>query len=77
MATVTNNGTVPIGISSAGIAGANPEQFAIQANMCPTTGLLPGGSCTVSVIFQPLAQGAFSGTLQLATTTDLNNPRSR
>lgn len=72
--TVANNGTVPIGIPTVSIAGANPEQFGIQANTCPTTAsLLPGGTCTVSVIFQPLAQGAFSGTLQLATT-DLNNP---
>lgn len=73
MATVTNNGTVPIGIPKASIAGANPEQFAILANTCPATGLLPGGSCAVSVIFQPLAQGAFTGMLQL-TTTDPNNP---
>jgi hypothetical protein len=74
MATVTNNGTVPIGIPKAIIAGANPEQFAMLANTCPTTAsLLPGGSCAVSVIFQPLAQGAFTGTLQL-TTTDSNNP---
>jgi hypothetical protein len=73
MATVTNHGTVPIGIPKASVAGANPEQFAMLANTCPTAGLLPGGSCAVSVIFQPLAQGAFSGTLQL-TTTDPNNP---
>lgn len=71
--TVANNGTVPVGIPTVSIAGANPEQFAVQANTCPATGLLPGGSCTVSVIFQPLAQGVFSGTLRL-TTTDLNNP---
>jgi hypothetical protein len=73
MATVTNNGTVPIGIPKASVAGANPEQFAMLANTCPTAGLLPGGSCAVSVIFQPLAQGTFTGTLQL-TTTDPNNP---
>jgi hypothetical protein len=73
MVTVTNIGPVPIGIPNASITGANPEQFAILPMTCSTTGLLPGGSCTVSLIFQPLAQGTFSGTLQL-TTTDPNNP---
>ncbi|HTH53677.1 MAG TPA: choice-of-anchor D domain-containing protein [Edaphobacter sp.] len=73
MVTVKNNGTVPIGITKSMIAGANPEDFeVVPGTNCPTSGLAPGATCTVPVIFQPQAQGAFQGLLQL-TTTDPNN----
>ena len=56
--TVTNTGTTTSGVPAASITEVNnpipgdPPGFAVTANTC-TVALLPAGTCTVSVQFQP------------------------
>ena len=67
MATVTNNGTGALTVSSVGITGSNATDFAITANTC-TTGPVAasGGTCSISVTFTPGASGVRSGTLNIS-----------
>ncbi|MCU1311855.1 MAG: hypothetical protein JWO20_2980 [Candidatus Angelobacter sp.] len=55
-------GSAPIDIASINVA----EDF-FQQNDCPST-LAPGGQCTVSVKFLPLAEGPRTGSLTIAST---------
>jgi hypothetical protein len=53
--TLTNSGSAPLAITSVGLAGANPGDFA-QTNDCPGT-LAIGASCTISATFGPTVAG--------------------
>jgi hypothetical protein len=66
VATLTNTGTTPIGIS--GIATTGPFS---QTNNCGTT-LAGNANCTITVVFKPTKAGSQTGTL---TVTD-NAPNS-
>ena len=57
--TMTNNGELPLDITSIDISGP----FSLTHD-CGTT-LAPGASCTLSVIFQPTAIGAASGEITI------------
>lgn len=74
--TVTNTGGAPSGVPAASItAGTNPipgdpPGFAVSANGC-TAALPAGGSCTVSVVFQPTSNagdGLYTSVLHVAAT---------
>lgn len=67
--TVSNTGTAPLTITGIGLAGANPGQFA-ETNTCGTfpASIAVGGSCTVSVTFQPTSAGNKNATLRVAAT---------
>ncbi|HXL87732.1 MAG TPA: choice-of-anchor D domain-containing protein [Streptosporangiaceae bacterium] len=60
--TVTNPNSSAVSLSAISISGA----FA-QTNTCPSS-LPGGGSCTVSVQFEPTATGASSGTLSVPSS---------
>jgi hypothetical protein len=60
---ISNTGTVVLPISSIGLAGANPGQFA-QTHNCPAL-VAVGGSCTVRVVFKPTSTGAKSAILRV------------
>ena len=60
--TVTNPNSTAVSVSSVSITGA----FA-QTNTCPSS-LAAGGTCTVSVKFEPTAAGAATGTLSVASS---------
>jgi hypothetical protein len=60
--TVTNPGSSAVSVSSVSVSGA----FA-QTNTCPSS-LPAGGSCTVSVQFEPTSTGAATGTLSVASS---------
>ncbi len=64
--TVTNTGTIALPITSIAIAGAGAGQFA-QTNTCGSS-VAVGGSCTVSVVFNPTASGASTATLSVQTS---------
>ncbi|HYA48023.1 MAG TPA: FG-GAP-like repeat-containing protein [archaeon] len=55
-ATMTNVGVGPLSISGITITGADPGDFS-QTNTCGSS-LSGGGSCTITVVFKPLALGA-------------------
>jgi len=63
--TLTNTGGAALAIRSLATTG----DF-LQANTCPTL-LVPGASCTISVIFAPVAVGSRSGTVTV--TDDASN----
>ena len=66
-ATLTNSGTAPLTISSIGLGGVNPGDFA-QSNTCPLgpATLAAAASCTVSVTFTPTATGSRTASLSIA-----------
>jgi hypothetical protein len=59
--TLKNVGTTAIGVSSISIGGTNASEFG-QTNNCGSS-LAAGASCTISVTFDPTAEGAQSATL--------------
>jgi hypothetical protein len=60
---ISNTGTVVLPISSIGLAGTNPGQFARTHN-CPAR-VAVGGSCSVSVVFKPTSTGSKSAILRV------------
>src|ERR1700739_327336 len=72
-ATLTNNGAVAISISSIGIVGTNPKDFAIYKSTCGST-LAASGSCAVTVLFVPTTTGTRTATLMF-NDTDPSSPQ--
>ncbi len=54
--TVKNTGTSAASISSVALGGNDPGDFSISSNTCPAS-LAAGATCTVSVVFKPVASG--------------------
>ena len=65
--TVTNTGTAPLTISSIGLGGVNPGDFA-QTNTCPLSPgtLAAGAGCTITMTFTPTATGSRTASLSIA-----------
>jgi FG-GAP-like repeat/Abnormal spindle-like microcephaly-assoc'd, ASPM-SPD-2-Hydin len=61
--TLTNEGNSNLDISKIGIGGANASDFS-EVNACASK-IAAGGSCTITVLFHPNAQGAASATLEV------------
>lgn len=57
---ISNGGSATLSISSVKVTGTNASSFA-ETNDCST--VVPGGSCNISVTFDPLSTGALSATL--------------
>jgi hypothetical protein len=58
--TVSNSGNQTLTISSVQESGPDVSQFPPQTDTClPNSTLLPGTSCTVSVVFAPTTTGSF------------------
>jgi hypothetical protein len=71
--TLTNTGTAALSISSVAFTGSDAADFT-QTNSCPSSSatLSAGGTCTISVVFNPTTSGNLSAAL---TVTD-NAPGS-
>jgi hypothetical protein len=65
--TLTNSGTAPLTITSIGLAGTNPGDYA-QTNTCPISPatLATAANCTISVTFTPTATGTRTASLSIA-----------
>jgi hypothetical protein len=61
---LTNTGSAPVIVGSDSVTGA----FAIYADSCASSTVLPGGTCYLYVYFNPAAAGPASGTLTIADT---------
>ena len=74
--TLTNQGSLPLSVSSIALSGTNPGDFA-QTNNCPTgsSTLAVNASCTINVTFTPTATGTRSATLVL-TDNDPASPQN-
>jgi len=67
--TLTNNGAIPLTISSIQVTGTHSSDFVIQSNTCgPSLAILK--SCSVSVTFTPGDVGTRSGVLAVTSGPD-------
>jgi hypothetical protein len=64
MVTLTNVGTAVLNVTSVGIAGTDPADFA-QTNTCSSP-VNPGANCSISVTFTPTATGTRTATISVA-----------
>jgi hypothetical protein len=64
--TLSNTGGLPLTINSYAFSGTNATDFT-QTHTCGTS-LAGPASCTISVVFKPIAAGARAGTLTVVTT---------
>jgi hypothetical protein len=71
--TLVNNQSTSLTISSIGFTGTNSGDFA-QTNTCSSS-VAAGGSCTISVTFDPTASGARSATLNVNDNAS-NSPQT-
>ncbi len=66
--TVTNDGSAPLTFASGAVtlSGANAADFALASDGCSGQTVAPGGSCAVSVTFDPPTGGDFSAVVDFA-----------
>jgi hypothetical protein len=62
--TVTNPGNAPLTVSGVTVGGTNAADFT-RTTTCAT--VAAGGSCTISVVFRPSANGVRTGTVTVAS----------
>lgn len=55
--TLNNSSAETLTITSSGMGGAAPGQYAVATNTCAGAVLMPGSSCNISVRFAPTAVG--------------------
>jgi len=73
---VTNRGSVILTVGSATLSGPDATMFAIGPNSCNGASLQPGGSCSVTVSFDPSAEGFKEGALTVVSSdTDTGSLR--
>ena len=67
--TITNHDSAPMHISTAALAGTNPDQFSQPTNTdtCSNRAILPNQSCTVAVAFMPTTTGAQTANLEITS----------
>jgi hypothetical protein len=76
--TFTNNTAGNVNVSTDMVVGANPSDFQLSANTCPSAFLGPTGSCSVQLTFHPTSVGAASASLELTDDSGtLDVPMSR
>ncbi len=66
--TVTNRGSVHLTVGSATLSGPDTAMFVIGPNSCSGANLSPGGSCSVTVSFNPSAEGFKEGALTVVSS---------
>jgi len=71
--TLTNTGNIALAVTSIGITGANPGDFA-ETNNCGTS-VAAGGSCTISVTFKPTTTGTRSAAVSISDNAP-NSPQT-
>ena len=54
---LTNSGTANLLLGPLSLGGANPSDYLVVTNTCSNATLIPNGTCTFSVSFQPTATG--------------------
>ncbi len=63
--TIANTGEGSLAVSAVAIVGGDADQFLISGETCTEGRVRPGGECTVSVRFRPVAEGPASATLRI------------
>ncbi len=70
--TITNTGGATLNLSGLVIGGTNASDFTVVSN--PAATVLPGGTTTVSIKFDPAASGTRTATLSINTNVSGKNP---
>ena len=70
--TLANQGTAPLAIGTAALAGAGSPQFALGADACSGGTLAVGAACSIEVRFAPTSAGAASATLTVPSDDELS-----
>ena len=75
--TVTNAGTVALSIPAEAFTftGTDPGQFAVSADSCSSTTVVPEATCTVTVRFSPATPGTKTAALYFASSAP-DSPQS-
>ena len=63
--TFTNTGTEIIVIPTVSVGGVDLSQYLIQTDNCSGASVLPGNTCTLSVVFKPTTAGAKNADLRV------------
>ena len=56
--TITNTGAEPLSVNSLSVSGADSADFILTPNCSLPTVLAPNATCSVSIVFSPIATGA-------------------
>lgn len=72
--TVRNEGAAPLTISTLAFSGAGTRSFDVGSQTCTATPVPVGGTCTISLTFQPLATGALAATLHVVSNAPGTQP---
>jgi len=73
-ATLANSGSAALSVSSIAVAGANAGDFA-QSNSCGSS-VAAGGSCTISVTFDPTASGSRTASVSISDNATAGSPQT-
>jgi hypothetical protein len=65
--TVSDPGSSPVALGSAGLLGPDPDPFAVSYDSCSSQILEPDQTCTLVVKFTPMAGGAIRAALVMAS----------
>src|SRR5579862_9312730 len=63
--TLFNQGNQPLTVTSLTPTGADANQFGLQANNCDSNSIAGGASCTINVVFSPLAIGPYQAEIDI------------
>jgi hypothetical protein len=60
-----NQGNQPLTVTNLTPAGPDANQFALQSNVCGANSIAGGASCTINVVFAPLAIGPYEAEIDI------------
>jgi hypothetical protein len=64
---VVNSGEAPLAIHAVSVVGANAADFSISSSDCPLLTLVPNASCSIRVVFAPLATGLRTASVSIVS----------
>jgi len=73
-ATLANSGSAALSVSSIAVTGANAGDFA-ETNTCGSS-VAAGGSCTISVTFDPMASGSRTASVSISDNATAGSPQT-
>jgi hypothetical protein len=75
---LTANGNTPVVFSGFSLTGANPGDYSINSNTCPSspTPLAVGGTCNIGITFAPTATGTRTASLSIADNATSGSPQT-
>jgi Beta-propeller repeat len=63
--TLFNQGNQPLTVTNVTPTGPDANQFGLQSNICDSNSIAGGASCTINVVFAPLAIGSYQAEIDI------------